>query len=389
MINRLPIIQGGSHAFLGPIIAIISLMPCPSNKEMELMTEDQQEEIWQLRMRQVQGAISVGAILQILIGGSGIVGVLLKWITPLTIVPTVTLIGLSLLKITATKAASNWWISSLTVFLLMLFSQYLRKVPLPWFSCSRSGVTLSKVYIFQLFPVLLALVISWFVCFLLTIYDVLDKDNHARTDLRLSMISEASWFRVPYPEAPIPPNHAMNRGIFMEGVGTALAGLFGSGSGTTSFSQNVAAVGITKVGSRRVIQFAGAFMILCGLIGKIGALFINIPEPIIGGIFVVVFAMITSVGLSNLQFVDLNSSRNLFVLGVSIFIGLFVPEWISRPENKDVIQTTVPILDEVLSVLLRIPMFLGGVIGFILDNTIPQRENSLNDLQMEEKRTRF
>ncbi|KAB7508109.1 Solute carrier family 23 member 2, partial [Armadillidium nasatum] len=281
---RLPIIQGGSHAFLGPIIAIISLMPCPSNKEIELMTEDQQEEIWQLRMRQVQGAISVGAILQILIGGSGIVGVLLKWITPLTIVPTVTLIGLSLLKITATKAASNWWISSLTVFLLMLFSQYLRKVPLPWFSCSRSGVTFSKVYVFQLFPVLLALVISWFVCFLLTIYDVLDKDNHARTDLRLSMISEASWFRVPYPgqfgaptptlagvisitagivatviesigdyyacarlaEAPIPPNHAMNRGIFMEGVGTALAGLFGSGSGTTSFSQNVAAVGITK-----------------------------------------------------------------------------------------------------------------------------------------------
>ena len=47
--------------------------------------------------------------------------------------------------------------------------------------------------------------------------------------------------------APLPPNHAINRGIGFEGIGCLLAGLFGSGNGTTSFSENVAAIGITKV----------------------------------------------------------------------------------------------------------------------------------------------
>ena len=63
-------------------------------------------------------------------------------------------------------------------------------------------------------------------------------------------------------------------------------------------------------------------MIAFGLLSKFGAFFLTMPEPIVGGIFCVMFGMITSVGLSNLQFVDLNSTRNLFVLGFSTFFGL-------------------------------------------------------------------
>ena len=55
----------------------------------------------------------------------------------------------------------------------------------------------------------------------------------------------------------------------------------------------------------------------------------TIPEPIIGGVFIVMFSMVTAVGISNLQYVDLNSSRNLFVLGSSLFLGLCVPGWVS------------------------------------------------------------
>lgn len=47
--------------------------------------------------------------------------------------------------------------------------------------------------------------------------------------------------------APPPPNHAINRGIAMEGIGCILAALWGTGNGTTSYSQNIAALGITKV----------------------------------------------------------------------------------------------------------------------------------------------
>ena len=47
--------------------------------------------------------------------------------------------------------------------------------------------------------------------------------------------------------APPPPKHAINRGIAWEGIGCLLAGAFGTGNGTTSYSENIGAIGITKV----------------------------------------------------------------------------------------------------------------------------------------------
>ena len=48
-------------------------------------------------------------------------------------------------------------------------------------------------------------------------------------------------------KAPPPPNHAINRGIACEGIACILAGLWGSGNGSTSYSENIAAIGITQV----------------------------------------------------------------------------------------------------------------------------------------------
>ena len=119
-----------------------------------------------------------------------------------------------------------------------------------------------------------------------------------------------------------PPTHAMNRGIGTEGFGSFLAGLWGSGNASTSYSGNIVIMGITRVGSRRVIQAAGLMMIFFGLLAKFGAVFITIPEPIVGGVFCIIFPVITAAGLSNVQFIDLNSSRNMFVLGFSILFSL-------------------------------------------------------------------
>ena len=48
-------------------------------------------------------------------------------------------------------------------------------------------------------------------------------------------------------QVPPPPAHAVNRGILLEGVGSILSGAYGSGGATTSYSQNVGAIGFTKV----------------------------------------------------------------------------------------------------------------------------------------------
>jgi solute carrier family 23 (nucleobase transporter), member 1 len=97
-----------------------------------------------------------------------------------------------------------------------------------------------------------------------------------------------------------------------------LAGLWGSGNGTNTFGENVGAIGVTKVssislwnhqktvfflifffqiGSRRVIQWAAFIMILQGVLSKFGALFIMIPDPVVGGIFCVMFGMICAFGI--------------------------------------------------------------------------------------------
>ena len=74
-----------------------------------------------------------------------------------------------------------------------------------------------------------------------------------------------------------------------------------------------------------------------GLLGKIGALFVSIPDPIVGGVFLVLFGIIAAVGISNLQFADMNSSRNLFIVGFAIVFGLALPHYIAT--HPGAIQT--------------------------------------------------
>ena len=69
-------------------------------------------------------------------------------------------------------------------------------------------------------------------------------------------------------------------------------------------------------------------MILLGVIGKFGALFITIPDPVIGGIFISLFGLLIGVGISPLQFIDLNSMRNLFIVGNALFFGMVLPFWV-------------------------------------------------------------
>ena len=65
-----------------------------------------------------------------------------------------------------------------------------------------------------------------------------------------------------------------------------------------------------------------------GVFGKFGAIVATIPDPVLGGIMTVSLGMVVSVGLSNIQFVDLSGGRNLMILGISMLVGITVPNWI-------------------------------------------------------------
>ncbi|XP_034463156.1 solute carrier family 23 member 1 [Hippoglossus hippoglossus] len=414
---RLPLFQASAFAFLIPAQGILSLdrWRCPSEEEiygnwsLPLNTE----HIWQPRIREIQGAIIVSSVLELVIGLCGLPGLLLEFIGPLTITPTVSLIGLSVFTTAGDRAGSHWGLSALCILLIVLFSQYLRatSLPIPVYS-RQKGLTSTRVQIFKMFPIILAIMLVWLVCYILTLTDLLPNDpdqygHKARTDARGDIMTSAPWFRVPYPcqwglpvvtvagvvgmlsatlagivesigdyyacarlcGAAPPPVHAINRGIFIEGLSCIIAGLLGTGNGSTSSSPNIGVLGITKVGSRRVVQYGAGIMFLLGSVGKFTALFASLPDPILGGMFCTLFGMITAIGLSNLQLVDLNSSRNLFVLGFSMFFGLMLPNYLEKHPNA--IHTGLAELDQILTVLLSTEMFVGGFLAFCLDNTIP------------------
>lgn len=100
-------------SFLVPVLAILNLpqWKCPSAEKMDSMSSEERTELWQLRMREISGAIAVSAVFQLVIGITGFVGKLLKIITPLTIVPTVSLVGLTLFKHAGETAAKHWVIA--------------------------------------------------------------------------------------------------------------------------------------------------------------------------------------------------------------------------------------------------------------------------------------
>ncbi|XP_072022547.1 solute carrier family 23 member 2-like [Amphiura filiformis] len=366
-----------------------------------------------LSIPQIQGAIIGASFLQILIGFTGIIGFLLKFIGPMTVAPVIALVGIGAVDPASTRAGQHWGIAALTIILILLFSQFLSKVEIPipgWKhgKCSIAG----KVPIFKMFPIVLGVLLTWLIAFIFTTTGVFPEDPssygyEARTDLKSDVIEEASWFRIPYPGqwglpiitlagvlgmfsaviasvieslgdyyatarmagAPPPPPHAVNRGIGVEGIGCILAGLWGTANGTTTFSQNAGLVGLTRVGSRVVIQICAITMIIVGMLGKVTALFSSIPLPIVGGMLCILFGMVLAVGLSNLQYVDLNSPRNMLILGFSLFMGMLIPYWAGN--NRELIETGILELDQIIVVLLTTGMFIGGLFAFIMDNIIP------------------
>ena len=378
--NRLPLVQGGTFSLLAPTFAICGMAALANVG-------------WEVRLQHVQGAIIGGGLVEMVVGYTGLVGRLLRFVGPVTIAPTIALIGLALFKFGAPEAGKHWGIGGLTIVLIVLFSQYLRRTH----------------RMFELFPILLGIFGAWFVAWICSALGLFGPGHPAHVSG--ANLEAAPWFRVPYPfqwgvpvftlsafvgmlagylasivesvgdyyacarlsGAPVPTARVVDRGIGMEGLGCLIAGIFGTGNGTTSYSENIGAIALTRVGSRRVVQAGAGLMIVLATFGKFGALFTTIPQPIVGGMYCAMFGMIVAVGLSNLQFVDLNSARNLFILGFAFFMGLSVPEYFAQhpiavdPGSHELQRVLVGIANTLGST----GMALGALIALFLDNTIP------------------
>ncbi|MEC7258701.1 MAG: nucleobase:cation symporter-2 family protein, partial [Pseudomonadota bacterium] len=107
---------------------------------------------------------------------------------------------------------------------------------------------------------------------------------------------------------------------YADGLGTAVAGIFGA-LPNTSFSQNVGLIAMTGVMSRHVVTIGALFLILCGLVPKVGALIRTVPIEVLGGGVIVMFGMVVAAGVSMLSDV-VWSRRNMVVFAVALSVGL-------------------------------------------------------------------
>ena len=109
-------------------------------------------------------------------------------------------------------------------------------------------------------------------------------------------------------------------GTYADGIGSAIAGVFG-GLPNTSFSQNVGLISMTGVMSRSVVTLSALFLIVCGLIPKVGAVVAAMPISVLGGGVILMFGMVLSAGVSMLSSVTW-SRRNMMILATSMSVGL-------------------------------------------------------------------
>ena len=107
---------------------------------------------------------------------------------------------------------------------------------------------------------------------------------------------------------------------FADGLGTSVAGIFGA-MPNTSFSQNVGLIAMTGIMSRHVVTIGAIFLIVAGLIPKVGAVIRTIPIEVLGGGVIVMFGMVVAAGVSMLSDVKWDR-RNMVIFAIAISMGL-------------------------------------------------------------------
>lgn len=206
---------------------------------------------------------------------------------------------------------------------------------------------------FKLVPILISIVIGYITAGLLGFVDVEPIRNASLIGLSkegmeyLTAIPEFSWEAI-IGIAPIAlvvfiehigdittngavvgknffENPGIHRTLLGDGLATAVAGILG-GPANTTYGENTGVLAVTKVYDPSILRTAAVFAVGLGLCGKVTAAIRTIPTPVMGGISIILFGMIASVGVRTLvdAKLDFTHSRNLIIAALIFVIGLSV-----------------------------------------------------------------
>lgn len=309
--GKVPIFLGSSFAFIAPIISASKQWGMPGT---------------------LAGIIGVSLVYFIM-------SALIKWqgrkllnrlFPPVVIGPVIILIGLSLSSSAVDMAKNNWLLAgiSLTVAILVL--------------------TLGKGLI-KLVPVVCGIVVGYIAAVCMGEVDFTNVAAApwfalppALADFHLPQFAwEPFLFMIPVAIAPViehigdvyvvravaqkdfVKDPGLHRTMLGDGLACLAASFFG-GPPVTTYSEVTGAMSITKITQPQVIRISAATAIVFSVIGKLSALLQSIPAAVLGGIMLLLFGTIASVGIQNLiqHKVNLNHTRNTIIISVTLTIGI-------------------------------------------------------------------
>ena len=305
--GKVPVFLGSSFAFIAPIIKATELFGLPGT---------------------LSGLVAVGAvygIMSALIRARG-VGFITRLFSPIVVGPVIMLIGLSLAGTGVNMAKSNWPLAItalLTTVIVSLFGKGLLRL-IPIFAGIVVGYIAAAIFgLIDFQPIIDA---SWFAL---------------PAFVRPELCWEAIIFMAPVAIAPVIEHigdiYAINEvtgkdyvndpGLHRTMLGDGLACIAASfigGPPVTTYSEVTGAISLTKISDPAVIRIAAIFGILFSVLGKVSALLKTIPEAVLGGIMLLLFGTIASVGVNTLvkNNVDLGNTRNLVIASLILTLGI-------------------------------------------------------------------
>ncbi|MEA2065565.1 MAG: solute carrier family 23 protein [Thermotogota bacterium] len=305
--RKIPVFLGSSFAFIAPVALVVEKWGIPA----------------------AQGGIIVAGMIYCVISipiyylGTKFLETLLP---PVVTGPIIMVIGLNLAPVAIGSASENWIIAIIVLITVVIVNIYVKGF-------------------FRLIPVLIGLLVGYIVSLIAGIVDltpvkeaaVLAMPNftwpvfnaaaigliapvalativeHVGDVLAVEATVEQDFIKDP----------GLHRTMIGDGIATSLAALFG-GPANTTYSENTGVLALTKVWKPEVMQIAALMAIAFSFVEKLGVAIRTIPAPVIGGISIVLFGMIASIGLRTVveNSVDFKQSRNLIISSVILVIGI-------------------------------------------------------------------
>ena len=324
---RVPAFLGSSFAFLGGYAAVVALGAQQGLTASESLPYA------------CIGVFSAGILYFVLAGFIAAFGAkkVMRFFPPIVTGPIIIAIGLTLSGSAIQNCNSNWWIALLAIVIIIV--------------CNIWGKRMIKII-----PILLGVLGSYIVaaCFGLCDFTAVKEAAWVGVPFRwentaFHVFQNPNWGLVVSAIIAIVPislatmmehigdmcaisstvgenyleNPGLHRTLMGDGLATMIASLFGAPANTT-YGENTGVLNLTKVYDPRVIRIAAVFAIILSFCPKFSALIACMPASTIGGVSLVLYGMISAVGVRNVveNQVDFTKSRNVIVMALILVLAI-------------------------------------------------------------------